>query len=122
MFEFISRQEICHHIFDRHEMADKASTILEALLEARLPRLSDLSHTMPGNPAANYKAIQHAVIDGQREGAHWLNSYLTLNGNRPVGYPPHSQSHWLRRNADISHSPIVCSNQLSKNINFPIVV
>jgi hypothetical protein len=58
MYEFISMQEFCHHIFDRQEMAEKAGTILEALLEARSPRLSDLSHRMPGNPAANYKAIQ----------------------------------------------------------------
>jgi len=58
MFEFISMQEFCQHIIDRPEMADKAGTILEALLETRSLRLSDLSHRMPGNPAANYKAIQ----------------------------------------------------------------
>ena len=50
MFEFILMQEFCHHIFDRAAQAEKAATILRAILEARSPRLSDLSHKMAGSP------------------------------------------------------------------------
>lgn len=44
-------------LFDGEEESDKASLILKAILEARSPRLSDISHHMEGNPDANYKAI-----------------------------------------------------------------
>jgi len=35
MFEFISMQELCQHLFDRSALAEKAATILQAILEAR---------------------------------------------------------------------------------------
>ena len=63
MFEFISMQDFCHHLFDRPALAEKAATILHAILEARSPRLSDLSHKMAGSPQANYRAIQRFIAD-----------------------------------------------------------
>ena len=56
MFEFISFEEFAQFLFDRQ--AEKAARIMRGMLEARSPRLSDVSHRMPGNPPANYKAIQ----------------------------------------------------------------
>jgi len=45
-------QEFCWHLFDRPKLNDKVGKILEALLEARSLRISDLSHRMPGSPSA----------------------------------------------------------------------
>jgi hypothetical protein len=58
MFEFISMQDFCQYIFDHDKLSEKAALILQAILEARSPRLSDLSHKMPASPSANYKTIQ----------------------------------------------------------------
>jgi hypothetical protein len=38
--------------------AETAALILQAILDARSPRLSDLLHKMPSSPDANYKRIQ----------------------------------------------------------------
>lgn len=45
-------------LFEREEWVEKATAILQAILEARSPRLSDLARQMPGNALANYKRIQ----------------------------------------------------------------
>ncbi len=58
MFEFISFEAFARFLFDRQDQAEKAARIMQGMLEARSPRLSDISHRMPGNPAASYKAIQ----------------------------------------------------------------
>jgi len=58
MLEFINTSEFMQFLFDREDVADKAGQIIEAILESRSPRLSDISHRMRGNPEANYKAIQ----------------------------------------------------------------
>ena len=54
MFEFISLQQSRHHLFDRAGQAEKAAAILQAILEPRSPRLSDLSHKMAGIPLARF--------------------------------------------------------------------
>jgi len=58
MLEFINTSGFMQFLFDREDVADKASQIIEAILESRSPRLSDISHRMRGNPSANYKMIQ----------------------------------------------------------------
>jgi hypothetical protein len=58
MFEFISFEEFAQYLFDRQDQAKKAAGIMQGILEARSPRLSDISQRMPGNPVASYKAIQ----------------------------------------------------------------
>lgn len=45
-------------LFDSQDLARKAAVILQAMLEAQSPRLSDIAQKMPGTPAANYKQIQ----------------------------------------------------------------
>lgn len=44
--------------FDDPKEAEKAAHILKAILEARSPRISDISQIMRGSPSANYKAVQ----------------------------------------------------------------
>lgn len=55
---FKRMEQFTDYLFDRKDQAHKAALILKAILEARSPRLSDISQEMPGNPQANYKAIQ----------------------------------------------------------------
>jgi hypothetical protein len=50
-------------IFDRYEETKKAAPILKGILDARSPRISDISHAMPGNPDANYKSVQRFIED-----------------------------------------------------------
>ncbi len=45
-------------LFDDLTTARKAAKIGEGILKARSPRLSEIARGMPGNEAANYKAIQ----------------------------------------------------------------
>jgi len=58
MSEYIPRQAFCQYLSDDEEQAEIAALILQAIAGARSPRLSDLSHRMPGNPDANCKRIQ----------------------------------------------------------------
>jgi hypothetical protein len=62
MFEFISVQDFCQYLFDNDKLSEKAATILQAILEARSPRLSDLSHKMPASSDANYKMLQRFMV------------------------------------------------------------
>lgn len=55
---FKRMEQFTDYLFDPKDQAHKAALILKAILEARSPRLSDISQAMPGNPEANYKAIQ----------------------------------------------------------------
>ena len=58
MYEFINLDGFTEYLFDRQDQAKKSARIMQAILEARSPRLTDISHRMPGNPTANYKEIQ----------------------------------------------------------------
>jgi len=40
------------------EESEKATRILKGILDARSPRISDISHAMEGSSEANYKATQ----------------------------------------------------------------
>jgi len=55
---FRRMKQFTDYLFDSKGQARKAALILKAILEARSPRLSDISQGMPGNPEANYKALQ----------------------------------------------------------------
>jgi len=46
------------YLFDDVAVARKAKGIIEGILKARSPRMSDISREMVGNEAANYKSIQ----------------------------------------------------------------
>jgi hypothetical protein len=55
---FRRMEQFTDDLFDDRDPARKAALILKAILEARSPRLSDISQEMPGNPESNYKALQ----------------------------------------------------------------
>jgi hypothetical protein len=59
--------DLAYEIFDRDE--DKAAPILKAILDSCSPRISDLSHAMPGNPSANYKAIERFLAKAEPQRA-----------------------------------------------------
>ena len=61
MLKFINTSAFTQHLFDDSKQAKKAAAILEAVLEARSPRISDICEHMPGNPEANYKAVQRFI-------------------------------------------------------------
>jgi Transposase DDE domain len=58
MNKFIKAQAFFKHLFDQERLASQAAVIVEAILAACSPRLSAIAQHMPGNEAANYKAIQ----------------------------------------------------------------
>jgi|SRR5271157_128840 len=58
MNKFIYLQEFVGYLFDDQAIARKAKTVVEGILKARSPRLSDIAREMVGNEAANYKYIQ----------------------------------------------------------------
>jgi hypothetical protein len=58
MYEFIRIMEFARGLFDQEEQAEKAGEIIQAILEARSPRLTDISQRMSGKAPANYKRIQ----------------------------------------------------------------
>ena len=58
MIKFIDILGFAQSLFDEESVAQKAARILQAMLKARSPRLSDISQHMAGNPEANYKEIQ----------------------------------------------------------------
>ncbi len=61
MCKFINAARFARFLFDQDDQATKAGCILQAILEARSPRLSDISQRMPGNPDANYKCVQRCL-------------------------------------------------------------
>jgi len=57
--------------FDRDN--DKATLIVKGILDAKSPRISDISNAMDGNPDANYKMIQRFLDNNDpRENIHRL--------------------------------------------------
>ncbi|HVP41625.1 MAG TPA: hypothetical protein VMS95_06705, partial [Candidatus Krumholzibacteriaceae bacterium] len=58
MNKFINNQEFMAELFDEAEIAERASEIGAAILEARSLRLTDISVEMEGESAAGYKRIQ----------------------------------------------------------------
>ena len=58
MNKFIRIYEYAKHLFSDATQAQQASEILQGIMSARSPRLSDIAAHMAGEPAANYKRIQ----------------------------------------------------------------
>ena len=69
MYEFIRVLEFVRYLFDDEEQADKAAQIVEGIMEAQSPRLSDISQRMRGEPAANYKAVQRFLSKAEPKAA-----------------------------------------------------
>ena len=58
MVKYMRMIEFAQQLFERAEVASKAARILQAFLEARSARLTDIAQRMSGNPEAKYKEIQ----------------------------------------------------------------
>jgi hypothetical protein len=58
MYKFIQIQRFAKQIFDDDKQADQASEIMEAILEAKSPRISDIADKMKGGEAGSYKKVQ----------------------------------------------------------------
>ena len=58
MISYQEMLEFAGPMFDRPELCRTGARILQAMLRARSPRLTDMAHHMPGRAPANYKAIQ----------------------------------------------------------------
>ena len=58
MNKFTHLSRFVQYLFDEKDTVRKGKTIIEGLLKARSPRLSDIAREMPGKEDANYKSIQ----------------------------------------------------------------
>ena len=58
MNKFTHLLRFVQHLFDDGDTAWKAKKIVEGILKARSPRLSDIAREMSGREEANYKSIQ----------------------------------------------------------------
>jgi len=58
MYKFMQIRKFAKVIFDSEKTAEKASRMMEGMLKARSPRISDIADQMAGTEAANYKMIQ----------------------------------------------------------------
>lgn len=57
--------------FDKEN--DKATRIIKGILDAKSPRISDISNSMDGNPDANYKTVQRFLDNNEpKEALHRL--------------------------------------------------
>ncbi len=58
MDKFIRISEFAQQLFSDRQTAQQASQIIEGIMEARSPRLSEIAAKMPGNTDAAYKRLQ----------------------------------------------------------------
>lgn len=58
MDKFIRILEFAQQLFSDHKTAKQASQIMEGIMEAHSPRLSEIAAKMPGNTDASYKRLQ----------------------------------------------------------------
>ena len=63
MNKFTDLSRFVQYLFDEKDTVRKGKTIIEGLLKARSPRLSDIAREMPGKEEANYKSIQRFLAD-----------------------------------------------------------
>ena len=69
MNRFVTGHQFAKYLFDRDTTATKAGRIIRAILDARSPRLSDISQHMPGNPDADYRAVQRFLDESDPKAA-----------------------------------------------------
>jgi hypothetical protein len=68
MNKFIEAGVFLKYLFDQECLATKAAVIIDAILAAGSPRMSEIAQHLPGHEAANYKMIQRflAQVDVKR--------------------------------------------------------
>lgn len=69
MTKCIQLLEFARSLFDSETEAKQVALVLQAILDAQSPRISAISHAMPGNPEANYKAIQRLLARSEPQDA-----------------------------------------------------
>jgi hypothetical protein len=85
MDKFIRIFEFAHQLFTDEHTAQQASEIIEGIMEARSPRLSDIAARMAGNEAASYKRIQRFLQDNDPREA--LNTLFNEEADFVIGDP-----------------------------------
>ncbi len=65
MKQYMPFIQFTQELFDNDRLAEQGAVILEAILKARSPRLSDIARQMPGTEAAAYKALQRFLACAQ---------------------------------------------------------
>ena len=58
MYKYIDYSGFMQYLFDDQKQAEKAGEIVEAILAAQSPRLSNIAEKMAGRSDSNYKSIQ----------------------------------------------------------------
>lgn len=69
MDKFIRISQFAKQLFADQKVAQQASQIMQGIMEARSPRLSDIAAKMPGNVAASYKRIQRFLQEQEPQEA-----------------------------------------------------
>jgi hypothetical protein len=69
MNKFIRIFEFAQQLFSDAKTAKQASQIIEGIMEARSPRLSEIAAKMPGNTDASYKRLQRFLQDNDPQEA-----------------------------------------------------
>ena len=69
MYKFIRISEFAKQLFADQNQALRAGEILQAIIEANSPRLSDIAARMPGNEDASYKRIQRFIQENDPQDA-----------------------------------------------------
>ena len=85
MYKFTRINEFAKSLFDDEKAAEKASRIIEAILEGQSPRISDIAYHMKGNEASNYKMIQRFMKQEDIKAA--LNRMLNEEAEYVIGDP-----------------------------------
>jgi hypothetical protein len=62
MYKLLQIQRFAKQIFDNDKQADQASEIMEAILEAKSPRISGIADKMKGGEAGSYKKVQRFLL------------------------------------------------------------
>ncbi len=90
--------------FDDPKEAEKATHILKGILDARSPRLSDISQMMGGSPSANYKAIQRFLDSGDTPKALnrllWEDAPFILADPTDIQRPQAKKTHYVGKLKD----------------------
>jgi hypothetical protein len=65
MDKFIRISEFAKQLFVDDKTANKASAMIEGIMDAKSPRISDIADAMPGEYEANYKAVQRFLAESE---------------------------------------------------------
>lgn len=85
MNKFTHLLKFVQQLFDDREMAGKAKEVIEGILKAHSPRLSDIAREMRGKEEANYKSIQRFISSSSPQQA--LLRLFQENASFVIGDP-----------------------------------